>query len=233
MKWSEPMARPNHQLPPTNMSSRSKSPPKSGEGISGFIFITQWYHLLQIIYFFFIFAAIVQISSFLLKQMHINTGGFLFFLLWTQVQAPTPKHGLRCSRNLEKVWKSPTSLGAWCLWLSPKAWWTSQDKTAASSTAPFRWEEPPPSLKWSTDVDPNCSVCLVLGFFFFYWDAFWRFLLHIREEKKPFGSFLTGPLAAGHFQEKFEAPLRSLLSRWRLHFLRFKGWFFSHAWMWT
>lgn len=33
----------------------------------------------------------------------------------------------------------------------------------------------------------------------------------------------TGTLAAGHFQEKFEASLRSLLS-WRcLHLLRFKG----------
>lgn len=31
MKWMEPMARPAHQLPPPNMSSRSKSPPNSGE----------------------------------------------------------------------------------------------------------------------------------------------------------------------------------------------------------
>ncbi|KAM8879276.1 inactive ubiquitin carboxyl-terminal hydrolase 53 isoform 2-T2 [Spinachia spinachia] len=32
MKWMEPMARPVHQLPPSSMSSRSKSPPNSGEG---------------------------------------------------------------------------------------------------------------------------------------------------------------------------------------------------------
>ncbi|XP_033939967.1 inactive ubiquitin carboxyl-terminal hydrolase 53 isoform X1 [Pseudochaenichthys georgianus] len=31
MKWMEPMARPAHQLPPLSMSSRSKSPPNSGE----------------------------------------------------------------------------------------------------------------------------------------------------------------------------------------------------------
>ncbi|XP_042341829.1 inactive ubiquitin carboxyl-terminal hydrolase 53 [Plectropomus leopardus] len=31
MKWMEPMARPPHQLPPPSMSSRSKSPPTSGE----------------------------------------------------------------------------------------------------------------------------------------------------------------------------------------------------------
>ncbi|XP_020499497.2 inactive ubiquitin carboxyl-terminal hydrolase 53 isoform X1 [Labrus bergylta] len=31
MKWMEPMARPTHQLPPPSMSSRSKSPPNSGE----------------------------------------------------------------------------------------------------------------------------------------------------------------------------------------------------------
>ncbi|XP_041640579.1 inactive ubiquitin carboxyl-terminal hydrolase 53 [Cheilinus undulatus] len=31
MKWMEPMARPAHQLPAPNMSSRSKSPPNSGE----------------------------------------------------------------------------------------------------------------------------------------------------------------------------------------------------------
>ncbi|XP_031727280.1 inactive ubiquitin carboxyl-terminal hydrolase 53 isoform X3 [Anarrhichthys ocellatus] len=31
MKWMEPMARPVHQLPPPSMSSRSKSPPNSGE----------------------------------------------------------------------------------------------------------------------------------------------------------------------------------------------------------
>ncbi|XP_077965181.1 ubiquitin carboxyl-terminal hydrolase 53 isoform X3 [Gasterosteus aculeatus] len=31
MKWMEPVARPAHQLPPSSMSSRSKSPPNSGE----------------------------------------------------------------------------------------------------------------------------------------------------------------------------------------------------------
>ncbi|XP_076585106.1 ubiquitin carboxyl-terminal hydrolase 53 [Chaetodon auriga] len=31
MNWTEPMARPTHQLPPPSMSSRSKSPPNSGE----------------------------------------------------------------------------------------------------------------------------------------------------------------------------------------------------------
>lgn len=36
-------------------------------------------------------------------------------------------------------------------------------------------------------------------------------------------SNLTGALAAGHFQEKFEAALWSLLSRWFLHFLCVKG----------
>ncbi|XP_029995015.1 inactive ubiquitin carboxyl-terminal hydrolase 53 isoform X1 [Sphaeramia orbicularis] len=32
MKWTEPMARPAHQLPPPSMSSCNKSPPNSGEG---------------------------------------------------------------------------------------------------------------------------------------------------------------------------------------------------------
>lgn len=64
-----------------------------------------------------------------------------FFFFFFKLPALTPKHGLRYSRNLEKAWKSLTSLGAWCLWRSPKAWWTSQDRTAASSTALFRWEE--------------------------------------------------------------------------------------------
>ncbi|XP_030280130.1 inactive ubiquitin carboxyl-terminal hydrolase 53 isoform X1 [Sparus aurata] len=35
MKWMEPMARPTHQLPPPSMSSRSKSPPNSGEVAGG------------------------------------------------------------------------------------------------------------------------------------------------------------------------------------------------------
>lgn len=38
-----------------------------------------------------------------------------------------------------------------------------------------------------------------------------------------FYSFKKGALAVGHFQEKSEAALRSLLSPRRLHFLRFKG----------
>lgn len=49
--------------------------------------------------------------------------------------------------------------------------------------------------------------------------------MHLRRTS---GCFLTGTLAAGYFQEKFEASLRSLLSRWRLHFLRFKGQFHSY-----
>lgn len=88
MKWKEPMARPNHQLPPTSMSSRSKSPPKSGEGTTGFIFIIQSYHLLQIAWRFLL--------------MHVQTGGFLLLFASSSKSAAGSN-----SKTWVKMFKKP------------------------------------------------------------------------------------------------------------------------------
>lgn len=130
MRWMEPMAIPTQQLPPASMSSRSKSPPKSGEG--------SW-HLPS--------AQISRLArwwNFLLvclrhRRLLSNNACWACWLFLNQLQALTPRHGRRCLRNPEEAWRNPTSQAAWCLSLSPKAWWMSRAKTAASSTAPFRW----------------------------------------------------------------------------------------------
>lgn len=81
-----------------------------------------------------------------------------------------------------------------------------------------------------TNVGPNCGlplvVCLSLG-------CLLEVSFACQEENKPLGSFLTGTLAAGHFQEKLEASLGPLLPWRRLHLLRFKGRFHSCDWMWN
>lgn len=75
-----------------------------------------------------------------------------------------------------------------------------------------------------TNVGPNCGVplaaCPSLG-------CLLEVSFACQKENKPLGSFLTGTLAAGHFQEKLEASLRPLLPWRRLHLLRFKGRFHS------
>lgn len=80
-----------------------------------------------------------------------NNTCWTYWLFLNQLQALTPRHGRRCLRNLEEAWRNPTSQAAWCLSHSPKAWWMSQAKTAASSTVPFRWGASSTSWKWMTN----------------------------------------------------------------------------------
>lgn len=208
MKWKEPMARPNHQLPPTSMSSRSKSPPKSGEGTTGFIFIIQSYHLLQIAWRFLL--------------MHVQTGGFLLLFASSSKSAAgsNSKTWVKMFKKPGKGLKKSYQPGSMMSLALTKGLMNEPGQNSCFLNSAVQVGGTASGSGKPTNVGPSRGVPLVAC-------PSLRCLLDVpftcQKENKPVGSFLTGPLAAGHFQEKLEASLGPLLPWRRLHLLRFKG----------